>query len=175
MTLLEIFYYVIGYLYSLILGHYLIRWFSQTAWQALGEVKDGEKDMPYRWTSSLSGLIERAIYTSSIIFGAKEFIAVWLAFKVASQWKRWEAPKDVDKSRASFHVFVIGAGLSLMYGALGGMIPLWLTNGDFWVAGLLAVGVVGLNLCFYSVARKNKPARRKQERLESEVQEKIDG
>lgn len=39
---------------------------------------------------------------------------MWLALKVASQWKRWEG-----KERGTYNVFLIGSGLSLAMAYLG--------------------------------------------------------
>jgi len=57
-------------------GHFFVLRFSRKAWSALEEIPKNEIDMPYRWTSSMAGIVDRIIYTSSLLFSAKEFIAV---------------------------------------------------------------------------------------------------
>jgi hypothetical protein len=154
-------YYALGYLYSVVIGHWFVLSFSRHAWSSLGEIPKDEKDMPYRWTSSLIGMMDRVIYTTSILFMAKEFIAVWLALKVAVQWKRWGDEKNLGKARASFHIFLIGTGLSLMYGVLGGFLGKWLNEADYLTAGITSITLVLLNLYFIQVAKKNAPTKKK--------------
>jgi len=72
-----------------------------------------------------AGVVERLLYTTAFLVNQPGFIAVWLALKVASQWERW---KKVDE-RATYNVFLIGSGLSLIMAFLGawvaaGHIPL---------------------------------------------------
>jgi len=152
---LEFIYYALGYVYSVWIGHLLLLSFSRKAWSALGEIPKNKKDMPYRWTSSLAGMIDRIIYISSFLFAAKEFIAVWLAIKVAVQWKRWEDTKDLGKARASFHIFLIGTGLSLMYGVIGGLLVEWLKNANYIFATVFPIMLILLNLYFIKVAEIN--------------------
>ena len=158
-TLMNIFYYALGYFYSIFVGHWLILNFSRNAWDALGEMSENKKDMPYRWTSSLSGILDRVIYTSSLLIPAKEFIAVWLAIKVAVQWKRWDDNKDLGKARASFHIFVIGTGLSLLYGVVGALLVNWLSSKEYLPAIAVPVLLVALSLYFIKVAKTNKVSK----------------
>jgi hypothetical protein len=153
--------YAIGYLFSIFVGHIFVLRFSRKAWSALGEMPKDEEDMPYRWSSSLAGMVDRIIYTSSLIFLAKEFIAVWLAFKIAVQWKRWEDKNNLGKARASFHIFLIGTGLSLMYGVIGGLIVEWLKNGDYIPAIVFPTLLIVLNLYFIKVAEANTISKNK--------------
>ena len=144
--------YAIGYIFSIFVGHLLVWRFSRKAWSALGEIPKDEIDMPYRWTSSLAGMVDRMIFTSSLLIPAKEFIAVWLAFKIAVQWKRWEDKDDLGKARASFHIFLIGTGLSLMYGVIGALIIKWLTNAEYIPAIVFPIMLILINLYFITVA-----------------------
>jgi len=70
------------------------------------------------------GIVERLLYTTAFLVNQPGFFAVWLALKVASQWKRWGGDE-----RATYNVFLIGSGLSLIMAFLGawvaaGHIPL---------------------------------------------------
>jgi hypothetical protein len=156
-----IIYYALGYLYSVWVGHWFVLSFSRKAWAALGEMPKNERDMPYRWTSSLSGIIDRVIYTSSLLFSAREFIAIWLAIKVAVQWKRWEDKEDLGKARASFHIFIIGTGLSLLYGIVGALIVEWLKEADYISAIAFPILLILLNLYFIKVAEINTNSKSK--------------
>lgn len=157
----ELLYYALGYSFSVLAGHFFVLRFSRKAWTALGEMPKNETDMPYRWTSSMAGMVDRIIYTSSLLFSAKEFIAVWLAFKIAVQWKRWEDKNDLGKARASFHIFLIGTGLSLMYGVVGGLLVKWLNNAEYMPAIAFPLTLVVFNLCVIWVAKRNTTAKSK--------------
>jgi cellobiose-specific phosphotransferase system component IIC len=91
-------------------------------------------------------MVDRIIFTSSLLFSAKEFIAVWLAFKIAVQWKRWYDKDDLGKARASFHIFLIGASLSLMYGVVGGLLVKWLNQADYMSAIAFPLALIAFNL-----------------------------
>ncbi|MFH1230693.1 MAG: hypothetical protein V1709_04265 [Planctomycetota bacterium] len=71
---------------------------------------------------SLIGVCEHILYPIALIKGIPEFIGVWLALKVAGQWKRW-SPDDRDLTKADdgrrlFNKFLIGNALSIMFGFL---------------------------------------------------------
>lgn len=79
------------------------------------------------------GVVERVLYTASWQLGKPEFIAVWLALKVAGQWRRWTddmCPNGpVVPGRTIFNVFLIGNALSIAYGSTGGLLIKWLNMG----------------------------------------------
>ncbi len=71
------------------------------------------------------GMIERALYVLSWYIGKPEFIAAWLALKVAIEWRAWNPePLYGDEKnehryyliiqRARFNNFVLGNALSLL-------------------------------------------------------------
>ncbi len=157
----ELLYYAFGYLFSIVAGHVFVLQFSKKAWTALGEIPKNEVDMPYRWTSSMAGMVDRIIFTSSLLFHAKEFIAIWLAFKIAVQWKRWDDKKDLGKARASFHIFLIGTGLSLMYGVVGGLLVKWLNHADYMPAIVFPLILIAFNLFVICVAKRNTTVKSK--------------
>jgi len=51
--------------------------------------------------------------------GVPEWIAVWLAMKVAVSWTRWDAGE-----RATYNLFLIGNALSVIFGFIGAWIAL---------------------------------------------------
>jgi hypothetical protein len=65
------------------------------------------------------GIVERTLYTAALIIGAPEWIAVWLAMKVAVVWSRWQG-----EERVTYNVFLIGNALSVMFGLIGAWIAL---------------------------------------------------
>ncbi|MBT9538062.1 MAG: hypothetical protein IVZ94_08010 [Nitrospirae bacterium] len=65
------------------------------------------------------GIIERASYTAALILGVPEWIAVWLAMKVAVGWReqqKRESPSD--------NLYLIGNILSIMFGVIGAWIAI---------------------------------------------------
>jgi len=111
---------MIGYAISTS-GGALVLWLliDKMAWGYL--VKKG---IPGKSPGSLTwlvGIVERLMYTTVFIVNQPAFVAVWLALKVASQWKRWE-----DKERPTYDVFLIGNALSLIIAYLGA----WVAMGD---------------------------------------------
>ena len=127
---------LIGYGVSVFVGHFLI---SRIREEAYKEIPHSER---FRWHAQAVGLIERALYTSSWVAAKPEFIGLWLAIKVAGQWKRWteeqEDPtvlrwgkqeQETVPARAYYNVFLIGNALSITYGVLGGIIIEWSRRG----------------------------------------------
>ena len=83
------------------------------------------------------GNLERTAVYFALMVGAPEFIAIWLAFKVASKWKAWDIitkidleidPKPPDLETRSlwgshlYQRFVQGTLLNILYAGLGIMI-----------------------------------------------------
>ncbi len=156
--------YLIGYLFSVVIGHFLIKLFSDTAWTAIGEGFSKESTY-HRWTTYILGIIERALFTSSVFFGAREFIAIWLAIKVAAQWKSWEGnPGKVGEARlarARYNLFLLGTGLTVAYSVLGAQITLWLIDNMVFLAIATSIALLLLTVVFWLVAKKNTPPQKK--------------
>ena len=156
-----IIYHIVGYLYSLLIGTWLIYYLADYTGKAIGEFKEGEY---YRWTASMVGVTERLLYTSAILFSKLEFIGIWFLLKVASQWRRWgEKDKTIKtenandekgayRERANFNSFLINTGLSLAYGVLGGEIIIWLKNNDVITSIAFGLGLMLLNAIFIGIA-----------------------
>ncbi|NJL57965.1 hypothetical protein HC928_24705 [bacterium] len=64
----------------------------------------------YRSLSAIVGVLDRLLYCSAYLLGAKKFIAVWLAVKLAGQWS--PAKEDVD--RILYHIFLTGNGMNII-------------------------------------------------------------
>lgn len=153
--------YVIGYLYSLLIGTWLTYYLAEYTGKAIGEFQDGEY---YRWTASIVGVTERLLYTSAILLDKLEFIGIWFLLKVASQWRRWgekdtksknnDDEKGVYRERANFNSYLINTGLSLAYGVLGGEITIWLkkNSNDIFTPIAFGLGLMSLNAIFIGIA-----------------------
>lgn len=154
-------YYIVGYLYSLLIGTWLIYYLADYTGKAIGEFKDGEY---YRWTASIVGVTERLLYTSAILFNKLEFIGVWFLLKVASQWRRWgekgannktdDDEKSAYRERANFNSYLINTGMSLAYGVLGGETIIWMknNNNDIFTPIAFGLGLMFLNAIFIGIA-----------------------
>jgi hypothetical protein len=109
----------IGFLFSTG-GGALVLWFliERLAWPYVAKSLGG-KGKPERTLTLYLGICERASYTAAIMLGASTWIGVWLAVKVAAQWKRWQG-----EERALYNVFLIGNILSIFFGLVGACIAL---------------------------------------------------
>jgi hypothetical protein len=68
--------------------------------------------------TSWIGIIERLFYTSVIIAGSVSWIAYWLAFKVAAQWKS----RPNDEPFAASSVSILWNAISILFAAIGAII-----------------------------------------------------
>ena len=66
------------------------------------------------------GWLERALYTASLLVGAWQWIGIWLAMKVAARWRSTSGDSDAPVD----NVWLIGSGLSVLFGFLGAWVAL---------------------------------------------------
>lgn len=144
-TLLALISYLIGICFAVFVGHLMIGWFNAT-------IHAGKSENLPHWSGNLAETLDRLIFAGSILFGFKEFIVVWLVFRIAAQWKRWDGMGE-----AGLNLFVINNGLSLMYGVVGGVMAAWLVAVNYLQAAILASGLVVLNLLFIQYAEQFVP------------------
>lgn len=91
-------------------------------WRRLGwtGVED-ETLIRFPWLPATVGALERTLYFFALLMGKPEFIAVWLALKVAGSWPQWSELIPLGKKRLSgraiFQVFLIGNALSIVVAA----------------------------------------------------------
>jgi hypothetical protein len=81
--------------------------------------KEGDTQEEARNADDPNGIVERLLYTTVFIINQPAFVAVWLALKVASQWKRWDG-----EERGTYNVFLMGNAFSLIIAYLGAWIVL---------------------------------------------------
>jgi hypothetical protein len=130
---------------------------------------DGTQKKAFSWYSKIVGLFDGALYITALLLGYKEFIAVWLAFKVASRWEsaKLEAAnviKDMDLTpkkkiinNALYNSFTFGNALTLIYSAASWKTIIWLQRGNNDKAALIVIIVLLLTEFFYrSVRNQNK-------------------
>jgi len=134
--------FVIGYAISVIAAHFLVRWTLNPLWQSLGDPREPNWFLP----SLNQGLIERFLYTLSWQLGQPAFIGIWVALKVASQWKKWS-------ENPSYNIFLVGTGLSVLYGVLGAKEIFWIEQSS-WKSIYIPLVVVAGNLLLISYNRK---------------------
>ena len=128
--------FVLGYGFSLVVGHYIVKLNVDSLWKKIGS---GDTIIRHPWHPAFIGMIERVMYTSCVLLGWQNFIAVWLALKAVPQWRLWtEGIKDLQ-GRAIFNIFLIGNALSVIYGVAGGLIVKWFIADEISTAIVVAV------------------------------------
>ena len=146
--------YVFGYLFSIFVADLIIRPIRRILYSGLEKPNE-----PNLWRPQILGWLERAIYTSSILAGTPEFVAIWLALKVAEHWERWKQDigKDVEKTsnraRVSYTGFLIGNALSILCAGAGAyFIHLSLAGKWFEAIGIL-ISLVFFSVIIYSYSK----------------------
>jgi len=153
----------VGYVFSLAFGHVLISRLVPTLWMVLGRGQSADAEYLFRLPvlPEMVGILERMLYTSSLLIGRPEFIGLWLALKVAGGWKGWSEPvkapdgKIVINGRDLFSVFLIGSGFSIAYGVTGALLIGWLKDGNLVVAVMVPVALVLGTLAYLVWARRH--------------------
>lgn len=155
--------YAAGFLYAVALPQWLLPRILRHLWLRVldhNHVSRKEIERDIVFLPALVGLLERVLYTASIIAGATEFIGVWLAIKVAGGWRGWSEGRkfpgnDGEKKevtvpgRQEFNLFLVGSGLSLLYAVVGAYSIRWLLSGETVVA-LVAASLVVAATCALS-------------------------
>jgi hypothetical protein len=150
---------LVGYLVSVFMGDFVIRPIRNKMYE---EFK--QHSTPQQWRPRVVGWLERFLYTSTILFGFPEFIAIWLALKVAGQWDRWkldigsDATKGTDWARATYTVYLIGNGLSILFAGLGAVIVKEFDNITLrgWAIVLVVVSLLSIGYYMYIRNKVNK-------------------
>ncbi len=115
----------VGLAVSVFLGHWVTGPFVRCLWRKVRREYGGPLE-PKLTFSSLLGCLERGLYTGALLLGAPQWIGVWLAIKVAAKWRsRNETAGDDAPSAPVDNIWLIGTGLSLLFGFLGAAIAHW--------------------------------------------------
>jgi hypothetical protein len=165
----------IGYFVSLFFGHIATSKIVNLGWSIVENNKNLQIRSKYQWATVVIGHIDRILFTTSIVFGVKEFIAAWLAVRIVSQWSKWGSVKEspqsrsklekVYQSRALFQIFLIGTAVSLVYGVLGGQMVIWMVEGDFIYAIIALITALALSLMIYIYINSQKKQKEKIDEL----------
>jgi len=139
---MDIWSYIIGYLFAVVIAHLPISWVVDQMWECIGWTKKTSNSIrPEYWQPGVLGCVERFLYAASFQLGKPEFIGVWLALKVAGQWKRWGEDQEYEgrliAGRAIYNIFLIGNALSVSYAVIGAKLVEWCLQREW----LPAIGV----------------------------------
>lgn len=95
---------------------------------------DAKKREPFSWLPRRVGIIERFLYTSAIIFNQLALIGIWLALKIIGEWNdKYSRPPQEEVGRVRVNIFLVGNGLSLVFGILGGILFRTFLDPDFLI------------------------------------------
>ena len=141
---------VFGYLFAIIIGHLAVSRVYKAIWENTGWIEKKENQR-FVYAPALVGLVERALYVAAAQLNSPEFIAVWLAIKVAGQWKTWEEGADTEdgpiRGQVFFNFFLVGTGFSIAYALVGFTLISSIKREDYMTAILfptvLIAGTIG--------------------------------
>ena len=111
---------ILGFFVSTI-GGALVLWplIDKVAWPYIKKHNPEVRDKPPGSLTVSLGIVERASYATALILGVPEWIAVWLAMKVAVGWRASQT-----RQGPSDNLYLIGNILSIMFGLIGAWIAL---------------------------------------------------
>lgn len=107
--------YLSGVISSHIAGYLARRFMDWLFGIRYREREEGEREVETYFPPALVGFAEAILYPTALLLRQPEFIAIWLALKVAGQWKDWEIGYQ---GRARFNRFLVGNALTIMVGGL---------------------------------------------------------
>lgn len=81
---------LINYAIMLVAGHFIVESVVSRPWKRYLPSTERHTPLP-----AIVGAFDRFLFATSWLLGVKEFIAVWLAIKLAGQWSPTKA--DVDR------------------------------------------------------------------------------
>jgi len=73
-----------------------------------------------RGLSWATGLVESLLYTCAFVGCAPQWVGLWLAIKVAARWTL----KEEKNQEANIHLWLVGSGVSVIFGYVGAGIAL---------------------------------------------------
>lgn len=161
--------YLIGYAYTVIAGGIIVKNIMGELKKEvrLGFFREDTERISYSWYAEHIGYIDSILYLTALLCKWPEFIAVWLAFKVAGRWESAKMEADIITknskaldtktkitNNALYNIFTIGNAFVLIYATTGWKIVQWLQDNQFDKAFLVGIGVLLLSYIFYKQATK---------------------
>lgn len=134
------FQYFIGYFFGIFIAHFFISYIINQLWEL---IQNNQRESS--WLPGIVGWIERVLFIIAIQNSAYGFIGIWLALKVAAQWKKW---KDKEQNgRIAYNIFIIGSGLSVIFAIVGAKLIDWFKE-DIEVSKIVFIPliVIGFSL-----------------------------
>jgi hypothetical protein len=148
---------IAGYGFAVLIGHFCVAAVVDGLWVEAGWKHRSDIEVrPAAYLPRLVGDIERVLFVAALQLGKAEFIGVWLALKVAGQWKRWAEGVTVAErkieGRIFYNVFLIGSGLSIAYSVVGAQIISFITTKQWSFALGLPVALLVGTLLLHKLA-----------------------
>ena len=151
--LLKLVYYAIGFGYSLIIAGLLIWRTHEYLYLKFHEGKS------IGWRSSITGLVERGLYTGALLANFPAFVAIWLTLKSVAHWERFKADAEAERQKsgakpetiiedatAKFNSYFVGTGLSIAYGFTGALVTKLFINCQCISAIVVMAALAGAQL-----------------------------
>ena len=119
---------LIGYLFSLLLGHLVTQRWSGIAHEHADSLRCGDERYAVRaaWFPRWTGHIERFVFTTLVAFsvpGAASFFAAWIAVKAAGGWAVFTGNDTTSPYfRAVYVAGLQASAVSALFGLIGGLI-----------------------------------------------------
>lgn len=131
-----------GLVYSVLIGAFFVKRVVELLWQKAGApAKQGAASL-----SMFTGMLDRALYAGALQLNLAGFVAVWLAYKTYGASRDWDKPRQVGNqtiaARTVRHIFLIGNGLNVLYGAAGWKLMQFVQGSDWIKLAIVAVGLV---------------------------------
>jgi hypothetical protein len=147
----------VGYVFAVVVGHFCVSYIVSDLWRGVGwssEADSGVRPAPH--LPGLVGIVERTLFVASFQLQKSEFIGIWLALKVAGQWRRWQeeigATEGKAGARTVYNIFLIGCGFSIAYAVVGAQLISFVAAKSWSAAIALPVVLLIGTLLFHKIA-----------------------
>ena len=155
---------IIGYGFSVFAEAILVKSLVETLWDSVAPgAAQNPSFRPQLWQGDALARVEGVLYVALLQIGLGQLIGVWLALKVAGQWKRWMDDGDEKGERPDgrtvLHVFLIGNALTILYSLVGFKLIGWVQAGDVVKILWVSLSVIGLTLGFWAWIPRRRPSK----------------